>query len=111
MGLVVELVGEDNLSAFLKSSNVFQPILALVIGLIPNCASSVILTELYLMGGISFGAIVTGLSVNAGLGLLILFKENKNLKETLFVVACLIISSLAFGYALHFLPLNFLIIK
>ena len=110
MGLVVELVGEDNLSAFLKSSSVFQPLLALVIGLIPNCASSVILTELYLMGGLSFGAIVTGLSVNAGLGLLILFKENKNIKENLFIVACLVVSSLAFGYALHFLPLGFLLI-
>ena len=110
MGLIVELVGEDNLSAFLKSSSVFQPLLALVIGLIPNCASSVILTELYLMGGLSFGAIVAGLSVNAGLGLMILFKENKNIKENLFIVACLVASSLVFGYALHFLPLGFLLI-
>ncbi len=110
LGLVVEFVGEDNLSAFLKSSNFFQPLLALVIGLIPNCASSVILTELYLMGGLSFGAIVAGLSVNAGLGLMILFKENKNIKENLFIVVCLIISSLVFGYALHFLPLDFLLI-
>lgn len=108
MGFVVELVGEDNLSAFLKSSSVFQPVLALVIGLIPNCASSVIITELYLMGGLSFGAIITGLSVNAGLGFLILLKENKNVKENLFILACLVISSLAFGYALHFIPLNFL---
>ncbi|MBP3581874.1 MAG: arsenic efflux protein [Clostridia bacterium] len=110
MGLIVELVGEDNLSSFLKSSSAFQPLLALVIGLIPNCASSVILTELYLMGGLSFGAIVAGLSVNAGLGLMILFKENKNIKENLFIVACLVVSSLVFGYALHFLPLGFLLI-
>ena len=110
MGFVVELVGEDNLSNFLKSSSVFQPLLALVIGLIPNCASSVIITELYLMGGLSFGAIVTGLSVNAGLGFLILLKENKNLKENLFILASLVVSSLAFGYALHFIPLNFLFI-
>ena len=111
MGLVVELVGEDKLSDILKSSSVFQPILALVIGLIPNCASSVILTELYLMGGLSFGAIVAGLSVNAGLGLMILLKENKQPKENLFIFACLVVSSLAFGYALHFLPLEFLLIK
>lgn len=110
MGLVVELVGEDTLSAFLKSSSIFQPLLAIAIGLIPNCASSVIITELYLMGGLSFGAIVAGLSVNAGLGLLILLKENKKPKENLFIIACLIVSSLAFGYALHFLPLEFLLI-
>ena len=108
LGGLIEIVGEDKLTNFLSSSNVFQPILALIIGLIPNCASSVVITELYLMGGLSFGAIVTGLSVNAGLGLLVLFKENKNRKENLFIVLTLIISSLIFGYLLHFLPLNFL---
>jgi len=61
------------------------------------------------MGGLSFGAIVAGLSVNAGLGLLILFKENKNLKENLFILFMLIIPSLIIGYALHFLPINLLI--
>lgn len=108
LGGLIEIVGKDKLTNFLSSSSVFQPILALLIGLIPNCASSVVITELYLMGGLSFGAIVTGLSVNAGLGLLVLFKENKNKKENLFIVLMLIISSLVFGYLLHFLPLDFL---
>lgn len=108
MGYLVELVGEDTLINFLGSSNALQPLLAVFIGLIPNCASSVILTELYMMGGLSFGAIVTGLSVNAGLGLLVLFRKNKNIKENLFIVAMLIIPSLLIGYGLHFIPLNFL---
>lgn len=108
LGGLIEILGEDKLTNFLSSSSVLQPILALAIGLIPNCASSVVITELYLMGGLSFGAVVTGLSVNAGLGLLVLFKENKNKKENLFIVLMLIISSLIFGYMLHFLPLNFL---
>ena len=108
MGGLVEIVGEDKLINFLSSSNALQPLFAILIGLIPNCASSVILTELYLLGGISFGSIVTGLSVNAGLGLLILFRKNKNLKENLFIVAMLIIPSLIIGYGLHFLPLNFI---
>lgn len=108
MGYLVELVGEDTLINFLGSSNTLQPIFAVLIGLIPNCASSVILTELYMMGGLSFGAIVTGLSVNAGLGLLVLFRKNKNIKENLFIVAMLIIPSLLIGYGLHFIPLNFL---
>lgn len=108
MGYLVELVGEDALINFLSSSNALQPLLAVLIGLIPNCASSVILTELYMMGGLSFGAIVTGLSVNAGLGLLVLFRKNKNIKENLFIVAMLIIPSLLIGYGLHFIPLNFL---
>lgn len=108
MGIIILLVGEDNLIAFLNSSYYFQPLIALVIGLIPNCASSVILTELYLMGSISFGAIITGLSVNAGIGLIFLLKENKKTKENLFIILMLIIPSLIFGYALHFIPLNFL---
>lgn len=108
MGGLVEWIGESNISEFLNSSYYFQPLIAIVVGFIPNCASSVILTELYLMGGLSFGSIVAGLSVNAGLGLLMLFKENKNMKQNLFITAVLLISSIAFGYALHFIPFNFL---
>lgn len=106
-GLIV-IIGESNLEKFLNSNHVLQPILALAVGLIPNCASSVVLTQLYISGGLSFGAIVTGLSVNAGLGLLVLLKENKNKKENLFVILMLIIPSLIFGYLLHFLPIDFL---
>lgn len=108
-GVIIGFVGEETLMNFLASSNAAQPLIALLIGLIPNCASSVVLTELYLMGGLSFGAIVTGLSVNAGLGLLLLFKENKNVKENLFILFMLIVPSLIIGYALHFLPINLLI--
>ncbi len=107
-GGIVELVGKENLTSFLASNHALQPVLALVIGLIPNCASSVVLTQLYIAGGLSFGSIIAGLSVNAGLGLMVLLKENKNKKENLFIILMLIISSLIFGYLLHFLPLDFL---
>jgi len=105
-GSIIELVGEDNLTSFLSSSSALQPLLAVVIGFIPNCASSVVLTELYLMNGLSFGAIVAGLSVNAGIGLIVLLKENKNKKENLFIILSIAIPSLIFGYLLHFLPIN-----
>lgn len=108
IGGIVALVGEENISNFLSSSSALQPLFALLVGLIPNCASSVILTEMYIQGMISFGAIVTGLCVNAGIGILVLFKENKKIKENLFIIFTLIISSLIFGYALHFIPLDFL---
>ncbi|MBE5741026.1 MAG: hypothetical protein E7351_00615 [Clostridiales bacterium] len=96
-------VGEDRLIAFLSQSRAFQPVLAILIGLIPNCASSVALTELFLLGGLSFGALVAGLSVNAGLGLIILLKQNKNWKENLFIICMLVIPSLIVGYALNFI--------
>lgn len=105
-GMIVELVGEDNLISFLGANHFLQPLLAVVIGLIPNCVSSVVITELYLAGGLTFGSIVAGLSVNAGIGLIVLFKENKNKKENLFIVLSLIIPSLIFGYLLHLLPIN-----
>ena len=100
------LVGEDNLVSFLNSSKIFQPLFAILIGVIPNCVSSVVITELYLMGGLTFGSVVAGLSVNAGLGLIVLLKENKNKKENLFIILSLIISSLVIGSGLHFLPIN-----
>lgn len=108
LGIFVALIGEDNIANFLTKSSLFQPVLALIIGFIPNCASSVIITELYTQGLLSFGSIIAGLSANAGLGLLVLFKENKSKKENIFVVATIIIASLIFGYIFHFLPMDFL---
>lgn len=111
LGVVISLVGIKNIESFLASNRNLQPLFALIIGLIPNCASSVVLTELFVgmstVGvGISFGAVVTGLSVNAGIGLLFLFKNNKNIKENIFILIMLIVPSLLIGYALHFLPIN-----
>lgn len=93
-------VGEARLVSFLSQGRPWQPLLAVLIGLIPNCASSVVLTELFLLNGLSFGALVAGLSVNAGLGLVVLMKENKNWKVNVFICCMLIIPSLILGYAL-----------
>ncbi|MBR1925685.1 MAG: arsenic efflux protein [Clostridia bacterium] len=108
MGTIIFFVGEESLIAFLESGKALQPLLAVVIGLIPNCASSVVLTELYLAGGLSFGAIVAGLSVNAGLGLIFLFKQEKNIKKIIFVLTMLIVPSLILGYALNWIPIDLL---
>ena len=105
-GTIILLVGEDNLVSFLQTSRAFQPLFAVLVGLIPNCVSSVVLTELYLMGGLSFGAIVAGLSVNAGIGLIVLLKENKIPKENLFIVLSIVVPSLVIGYLLHIIPFN-----
>ncbi|MBQ9795408.1 MAG: arsenic efflux protein [Clostridia bacterium] len=96
-------VGEDRLIAFLSQSKAVQPLLAILIGLIPNCASSVVLTELFLLNGLTFGALVAGLCVNAGLGLVVLLKQNKNWKVNIFICCMLIIPSLILGYALNWI--------
>lgn len=109
MGIIISLIGgESKLAQFLISSSDFAPLFAVLVGLIPNCASSVVLTELYMMGGLSFGSIVAGLSVNAGIGLFVLLKSNKRPKENAFIIVTMIISSLIFGYILHYLPFGFL---
>lgn len=103
LGVAIYYITEERLIAFLEKSSAFQPLFAVIIGLIPNCVSSLVITELYLAGGLSFGSIVAGLSVNAGLGLVVLFKQNKNWKENLFIILMLIIPSLIIGYGIHLL--------
>lgn len=109
MGMIITGIGgETALSDFLQKSSLFQPLLAVVVGLIPNCVSSVVLTDLYLMGGLSFGSLLAGLCVNAGIGIFVLFKQNKHIKENLFIMSVMLVSGLAIGYSLHFIPFGFL---
>lgn len=92
-------VGEDKVMAFLQTSRYLAPLFAVLVGLIPNCASSVMLAELYLMGGLSFGACVGGLCVNAGLGLMMLYRNVKDVKHNLAVTGIMIAIGLVVGYA------------
>lgn len=87
LGLIIYFVGEDRLTEFLGKTEILQPFVATLIGLIPNCAASVVITKLYAMGGLTLGAAVAGLSAGAGIGYAVLFKENENLKENLLIVA------------------------
>ena len=86
MGIAVHFIGEENLAAFTEQNKYLQPLFAALIGLIPNCASSVILTELLVSGTITFGAAFAGLSVGAGIGYAALFAANRHLKENLIII-------------------------
>ena len=88
-----------DLQAFLTSSYWFSPLFAILIGLIPNCASSLLLAELYVSGALPFGALLAGLAVNAGLGPLYLFKQKKTLKSAFVIEGLLIAFGLIMGYA------------
>ena len=103
LNFLIEVLGIEKISAFLLGNSVFQPALAALIGLIPNCAASVILAELYLNGAISFAAVVAGLCSGAGVGLVVLFKMNKNLKENFKIVGLLYGISVLAGIVLELL--------
>ena len=96
-GLIIHFVGHDTLINALNSVKFIQPFIAGLIGLIPNCAASVIVTNLFAMGGLSLGACVAGLISNAGLGITILIKQNSNKKHTLFIIMSLYIISVVTG--------------
>lgn len=98
---------EDRVMDFLQGSGYwFQPLICAVIGFIPNCASSVILAEVYAVGGISFGSCLAGLVVNAGLGYLVLLKDVKHWKRTLAICAFMIVLGIAVGYAVNAVALT-----
>ncbi len=98
-------VGENRLADFLVSAKYFQPMLAGLVGLIPNCASSVIIAQLFARGGITLGAAFAGLSVNAGLGLAVLLRKNRPFKHTFAIAAGLYLYSVAVGMLLGLLPM------
>ena len=95
-GLVLA-VGEESLGNAVGALPVLSHIIAAVVGLIPNCAASVVLSTLCAEGIISSGVMMAGLFSNAGVGLLVLFRVNKRLRENLLVVALLIIVGVVFG--------------
>ena len=102
-GVLVGWIGEDKIMDFLSANKYLSPLVAVLIGLIPNCASSVIITELFLLGGIGFGAALGGLSVNAGLGVFYLIKQEKNHKKVLVIVSILVLVSILTGYIASFI--------
>ncbi len=89
LNVIIHIVGEEQLSNVILNKPILGPIIAGLIGLIPNCASSVIITKLYLENVITVATMIAGLLVNAGVGLLILFKENKNVKENVKILILL----------------------
>lgn len=99
-GLIIHFVGEDTLMDFLSANRYVAPLFAVIVGAIPNCASSVVISNLYLMGGLGFGATVGGLLMNAGIGFAVLFRNRKAWKENLAIFGTMFAVSLAFAYIL-----------
>ena len=99
----IYFIGEENISNILLNKPIFGPIVSSLIGLIPNCASSVIITNMYLKNVINVGTMIAGLLVNAGAGLVVFFKTNKKIKENIAIISLLYIVGVISGIVLEFL--------
>ncbi|WP_439710536.1 putative manganese transporter, partial [Dubosiella newyorkensis] len=87
--ILIHVVGEATLSKFLLTNNVWQPVLAAIFGFIPNCAATVVLCQLFALGQLSFGSLLSGLITNAGLGFLVLFQYGEK-KKTILTIALIL---------------------
>lgn len=105
--LVIEMIGEDHLAVVFQNIPVVGEMIAALVGLIPNCASSVVITELYLSGIIGAGAMMSGLLVNAGVGLLVLFRLNRNWKQNAGIMAALYGFGVVWGVIIELLGIVF----
>ena len=97
MGAVVHAVGADAIGSFVARAGLWQPVLAGLVGLVPNCAASILLTQLYAAGQLSFAGAVAGLSISAGVGLAVLFRANKSVKQNVFIVGLLYVLGVCAG--------------
>ncbi|MBP3615545.1 MAG: arsenic efflux protein [Alphaproteobacteria bacterium] len=100
-GSLVEGIGEEKISMLLSDHFIFSKFIVTGIGLIPNCAASVILSKLYLNGAISVSSLLSGLLVGAGVGLVVLFKMNKDMKENLKILGMLYAIGVILGFILE----------
>lgn len=100
----VFFIGEDKLASVLVNIPVLSHLICSLIGLIPNCAASVVLTSFATAGFISTGAMISGLLTGAGVGLLVLFRMNKRMKENLTIVGILVVCGVVFGLIADLIP-------
>ncbi len=107
---LVFFVGEDNLGAVMYDKPIVSHFIAAVFGLIPNCAASVVLTTLCTEGLITAGTMMSGLFSGAGVGLLVLFRVNKHVKENLTVLGILVLVGVMFGFLGDLILPDFLIV-
>ena len=101
---IVHEVGEDAFIAFMQRSRFLQPLITCAIGLIPNCASSVVITEAFLSGGIAFGSLIAGLCANAGIGFVVLLRNVRKWKRNLLLILFCYCVSVVIGLVLNIWP-------
>lgn len=106
IAMAFELVGQQTIAAWLSDKRALQPVLAALVGLIPNCAASVAITQFYVDGVVTFGAAIAGLSASGGLGLLVLLQEEHRKREVFAIAGGLFAISVVIGLIVQVLPLG-----
>ena len=107
LGLFMHTIGTEAISHIFSDIPVLGEAIAGLVGLIPNCAASVVITQLYLEGVIGVGPMLSGLLVSAGVGLLVLFRENHHMKENFMIVGILYIISVGWGVLFDIFGITF----
>lgn len=105
INLLFEKVGEQYLSKIFLKDSIFGPFVTSLIGLIPTCGSSIMITELYLNNAISFASLISGLLTGSGVAILVLFKSNRKLKENIFIIFSIYEIGVIVGIIFHILNL------
>lgn len=106
LNIVISIIGRDSLSQMILNRPVIGAVLSGIVGLIPNCASSVVITQLYLDGAMSLGSMMAGLLVGAGVGLIVLYKSNDSMRENLRITGLLYVIGVGAGIAIDFLGIT-----
>ena len=107
LSLLIAFIGEDAMASLLTGAPVAGTIATAVIGLIPNCAASVVIAEMYLEGLLTCGQLMSGLLVGAGVGLLVLVRTNNKAKENAKVIGTLLVLGIAWGILIDILGITF----
>lgn len=103
LGFAMEILGDEAISKILLNNSIFQPFITALVGLIPNCAVSAVITKLYIAGHLSFGSTIAGLCSSAGIGLAVLFKANPIKRENIRIILTLFVISVLSGMILTFI--------
>ncbi len=105
LNILLEMIGTENLDSLIFNQPIVGEVVAGLVGLIPNCAASVALTTMYLEGAMSGGALMSGLLVGAGVGILVLFRSNRSRRESLKILGILYASGVIGGILVSFMHL------
>lgn len=103
LNIIIHFVGEEHIANLIINIPILGTLISALIGIIPNCASSIILTELYLEQIITVGQMIAGLLVNSGIGILILFKVNKDYRDNFKILGILYLIGITSGVILDLL--------